>query len=123
MNALRPPPVISGKFVNKLISCNQDNFNTYFINGRLRRNNNLSFNDAFAIKHLAIPLLLKYKTKLLTLGRTCKLIPPPWYKGFAKRFLRGILQNFGYILRLIDSLWCALQDKVNITVFGTAGGP
>ena len=58
MNALRPPPVISGKFVNKLISCNQDNFNTYFINGRLRRNNNLSFNDAFAIKHLVIPSVL-----------------------------------------------------------------
>ena len=56
----------------------------------------------------------------LTLGRTCKLIPPPWYKG---RGVVGIpppprvfvtLRYFEKFLPLIDSVLCRLQDDINI---------
>ena len=33
-----------------------------------------------------------------------------------------MLQYFGNILPLIDSLSCNLQDKVNVVGYGTAGG-
>ena len=86
---------------------------------------------------------------MLTLGRTRKLIPPPWYKevgggiatpppGFYTPTVvqgggRGVLQPLPWVfavlqylginLTLIDSLSFNLQDKVNIVGYGTAGGP
>ena len=62
----------------------------------------------------------------LTLGRTRKRIPPPWYKGGLLEpppWVFAMLQYFGNILHLIDSPRCALQDKVNIMGWGAAGGP
>ena len=60
---------------------------------------------------------------VLTLGRTCKFIPPPWYKGM-KPSLRvfDMLQYFEMILRSVESLWPSLQDKVYYVGGGTTGG-
>ena len=66
---------------------------------------------------------------MLTLGRTRKLIPPPWYKEVGGGYCNpspgffAVLQYFGINLTLIDSLSFNLQDKVNIVGYGTAGGP
>ena len=47
----------------------------------------------------------------LTLGRTCKLSPPPWYK----REGGGVtLRYFEKFLPWIDSMLCHLQDDFNI---------
>ena len=56
----------------------------------------------------------------LTLGRTCKFIPPPWYEGW--RWIDppppprvfDMLQYFETILPSVESLWSFLQDKGRI---------
>ena len=70
----------------------------------------------------------------LTLGRTSKLIPPPWYRargvGGGGRRVDGtplwvfvMLQYFEKFSPLVESLRCTLQDEVYIMGCGAAGGP
>ena len=58
---------------------------------------------------------------ILTFGRLRKLFLPPWYNR-ARKWVFAMIQYFGNILRLIDSLWYALQDKKNTLGYGAAGG-
>ena len=63
----------------------------------------------------------RVSVKKLTLGRTRKRIPPPWYKGWREEWLLpfpsvnfcGVTILWKYFTSN-DSLWCALQDLVNI---------
>ena len=52
----------------------------------------------------------------LTIRRTCKFIPPPWYKrgGWCSPPLGffDMLQYFEMILPSVESLWSSLQDEV-----------
>ena len=63
--------------------------------------------------------------KILTLGRTSKIIPAPWYKrGFMEPLPRvfDMLQYFETILSLTKSLWFSQQDEVYFMGGGAAGG-
>ena len=62
---------------------------------------------------------------MLTLGRTWKFIPPPWYKGggWTPPRVFDMLQYFETILPSEESLWSSLQDEVYFMGGGTAGGP
>ena len=70
---------------------------------------------------LIVPFLL------LTLGRTCKFIPPPWYKlvGWMDPPTRvfDMLQCFEMILPSVESLWYSVQDEVYFMGGGASGGP
>ena len=61
----------------------------------------------------------------LTLGRTRKIIPRPWYK---ERLLQplpwvfAVLQYSENVLLLIDSRSCDLQDEVSIMGYGAGRG-
>ena len=75
--------------------------------------------------HLTIVLLMR--TLILTLGRTRKFIPPPWYKGETRvdgTRPRGfdMLEYSETILPSAESLWSSLQDKVYFMGGGAAGG-
>jgi len=60
---------------------------------------------------------------LITLGGTIELIPPTWSRGLKHHppWVFIVLQYFGKILPLVDSLWCALEDKAIITGCSDAG--
>ena len=62
----------------------------------------------------------------LTLGRTRKFIPPPWYKewGLMEPLLRvfDMLQYFETILRSVESLWSSQQDELYLMGGGAARG-
>ena len=56
----------------------------------------------------------------LTLGHTCKAIPPPWYKGegglMDPPWVFDMLQYFETILPSVESLLSSLQDEVYLWV-------
>ena len=60
---------------------------------------------------------------MLTLGRICKLIPPPWNKGGGWTPPHLLVQYFETILPAEESLCSSLQDEVYFMGGGTAGGP
>ena len=62
---------------------------------------------------------------MLTLGRTCKLIPPTVEQGgwMDPPRVFDMLQYFETILPSEESLWSSLQDEVYFMGGGTAGGP
>ena len=80
--------------------------------------------------HLTIVLLMR--TLILTLGRTRKFIPPPWYKGGrggggtgmdgTRPRVFDMLEYSETILPSVEGLWSSLQDKVYFMGGGTAGG-
>ena len=75
--------------------------------------------------HLTIVLLMR--TLILTLGRTRKFIPPPWYKGETgvdgtRRRGFDMLEYSETILPSVESLRSSLQDKVYFMGGGAAGG-
>ena len=76
--------------------------------------------------HLTIALLMR--TLILTLGRTRKFIPPPWYKGGGvgvdgtRPRVFDMLEYSETILPSVEGLWSSLQDKVYFMGGGTAGG-
>ena len=67
--------------------------------------------------------------RLLALGPSSKLMPPPRYKGGGEGLLQplllvfAVLQYLENIILLIDSLSYDLQDEVNIMGYDAAGGP
>ena len=77
-----------------------------------------------------------YRICNLTLGRTRKFIPPPWYEGGGGRvdgtlpqrfwyvavFHFDMLQYFKTILHLVERLWSSQQDEVYFMGGGAAGG-
>ena len=63
----------------------------------------------------------------LTLGRTRKVIPPPWYKGRGlietlPPWVFYMLQYFETSLPSMESLSSSLQDEVYFVGGGAAGG-
>ena len=67
------------------------------------------------------------KSIYLTLGRTRKFTPPPWYMGgggltepFPKVF--DMLQYFQMILPSVEILWSSQQGEVYFMGGGAAGG-
>ena len=70
---------------------------------------------------------------VLTFGRKCQFIPPPWYRGggglggggwWGNLCPRGfdMLQYFETILPLVESLRCSQQDEVYFVGGGATGG-
>ena len=78
--------------------------------------------------HLTIVLLMR--ALILTLGRTRKFIPPPWYKGGGggtgvdgtRPRVFDMLEYYETILPSVEGLWSSLQDKVYFMGGATAGG-
>ena len=64
----------------------------------------------------------------LTLGRTCKFIPPPWFQGgregggWNPPLVFDMFQYFETILPAVESLWSSLKDEVHFIGGGDAGG-
>ena len=73
-------------------------------------------------------ITIRKSTVHLTLGRTRKVIPPPWYKGGGGGVMEppswvfDMLQYFETILRSLESLWYSLQVEVYFMGGGAAGG-
>ena len=71
-------------------------------------------------------ITIRKLTVHLTLGRTRKVVPPPWYKGgglmepLPRVF--DMLQYFETILPSLESLWYSLQDEVYFMGGGAAWG-
>ena len=63
---------------------------------------------------------------ILTLGRTSEVTHPPWYKrgvDGTPSWVFVMLQYFEKISPLVESLWCALQDEVEVMGCHAAGAP
>ena len=65
----------------------------------------------------------------LTLERTCKFIPPPWFRGggvegggWNQPLVFDMFQYFEAILPAVESLWSPLKDEVHFMGGGAAGG-
>ena len=65
-------------------------------------------------------------TRGLTIRRTRKFIPPPWYKGGWMEPFPGVFNMLQYkfetILPLVESLWSSWEHEVYFMGCGAAGG-
>jgi len=111
------------------------NFNQFFSAGYVIKRNVVLI---FFLKNNFLKLSTSSNmcvTQTLTLGRTRKFIPPPWYRKGGGRGgagwnrlmepLPGVfdtLQYFETILPLVESLWSSYQDDVYFMGGGAVGG-
>ena len=84
--------------------------------------------NAWSCAALSNPSLSYFSFPLLTLWRTHKVIPPPWYKGKGGGGWRTppwvfeILQHFETILPSVESFWSSLQDEIYVIGGVAVGG-
>ena len=73
-------------------------------------------------------LISYFSFPLLTVGRTRKVIPPPWYKGKGgwwtppPPWVFEMLQYFETVLPSVKSFWSSLQDEVFVIGGVAVGG-